>query len=151
MKLKLTNKDLPTLKMFLEKLHIKNMKVNRGKVKFYKHILLKLEEYYQDEQEILKEVAVVDDSGSFATDENGNIQLKDGETYESVNRQLSELSQEEVVLNAGEYEARYRALFNWLAECEEELAMDEAILVDDLLEQFESQSEKEENDGISAG
>ena len=151
MKLKLTNKDLPTLKMFLEKLHIKNMKVNRGKVKFYKHILLKLEEYYQDEQEILKEVAVVDDSGSFATDENGNIQLKDGETYESVNRQLSELSQEEVVLNAGEYEARYRALFNWLAECEEELAMDEAILVDDLLEQFESQSEKEEKDGISAG
>ena len=151
MKLKLTNKDLPTLKMFLEKLHIKNMKANRGKVKFYKRILAKIEEYYQDEQEILKEVAVVDDSGSFATDENGNIQLKDGETYESVNRQLSELSQEEVVLNAGEYEARYRAFLNWLAECEEELTMDEAILVDDLLEQFESQSEKEENDGISAG
>ena len=151
MKLKLTNKDLPTLKMFLEKLHIKNMRVNRGKVKFYKHILLKLEEYFRDEQEILKEVAVVDDSGSFVTDENGNIQLKDGETYENVNRQLSELSQEEVFLNAGEYEARYRAFLNWVAECEEGLTMDEAILVDDLLEQFESQSEKEENDGISAG
>lgn len=151
MQLKLQNKDLPTLKMFLEKLHIKNMRVNRGKVKFYKHILLKLEEYYRDEQEILKEVAVVDDSGSFATDENGNIQLKDGETYENVNRQLSELSQEEVVLNAGEYEARYRAFLNWLAECKEDLTMDEAILVDDLLEQFESQSEKEEDDGISAG
>lgn len=151
MQLKLQNKDLPALKSFLEKLRIQNMKANRGKVKFYKRILAKIEEYYQDEQEILKEVAVVDDSGSFATDENGNIQLKDGETYESVNRQLSELSQEEVVLNAGEYEARYRAFLNWLAECEEELTMDEAILVDDLLEQFESQSEKEEDDGISAG
>lgn len=151
MEFKLTNKDLLTIKHVLEKLHIQNMRANRGKVKFYKHILLKIEEYYQDEQEILKEVAVVDDSGSFATDENGNIQLKDGETYESVNRQLSDLSQEEVVLNASEYEARYRAFLNWLAECEEELAMDEAILVDDLLEQFEKQTTKEEDDGISAG
>ena len=151
MQLKLQNKDLPALKMFLEKLHIKNMKANRGKVKFYKRILAKTEEYYQDEQEILKEVAVVDDSGSFATDENGNIRLKNGETYENVNRQLNDLSQEEVVLNAGEYEARYRAFFNWLAECEEELTMDEAILVDELLEQFEEQTEKEEDDGFSAG
>ena len=151
MELKLINKDLPALKSFLEKLRIQNMKANRGKVKFYKRILAKIEEYYQDEQEILKEVAVVDDSGSFATDENGNIRLKNGETYENVNRQLNDLSQEEVVLNAGEYEARYRAFLNWLAECEEELTMDEAILVDDLLEQFEKQTEKEEDDGISAG
>lgn len=151
MQLKLQNKDLLTIKCVLEKLHIQNMKINRGKVKFYKHILTKIEEYYQDEQEILKEAAVIDDSGSFATDENGNIRLKDGETYENVNRQLSDLSQEEAVLNAGEYEARYRAFFNWLAECEEELTMDEAVLVDDLLEQFEEQTTKEEEDGISAG
>ncbi|MCP9037508.1 DUF1617 family protein [Streptococcus oralis] len=144
MQLKLQNKDLLTIKCVLEKLHIQNMKVNRGKVKFYKHILAKIEEYYQDEQEILKEVAVVDDSGSFAKDGNGNIQLKDGETYEDVNRQLKELSQEEVFLKAGEYEARYKAFFDWMAECEEDLTIDESILVDDLLEQFESQSEKEE-------
>lgn len=151
MQFKLTNKDLLTIKHVLEKLRIQNMRANRGKVKFYKHTLLKLEEYYQDEQEILKEVAVINDDGSFSTDEKGDIRLKDGETYENVNRQLSDLSQEEVVLNAGEYEARYRAFFNWLAECEEELTMDEAILVDELLEQFEKQTEKEEDDGISAG
>lgn len=151
MQLKLQNKDLPALKIFLEKLRIQNMRDNRGKVKFYKHILLKIEEYYQDEQEILKEVAVINDDGSFSIDENGNIRLKDGETYENVNRQLSDLSQGEVILNAGEYEARYRAFFNWLAECEEELTMDEGILVDDLLEQFEEQITKEEDDGISVG
>ena len=52
MQLKLQNKDLLTIKCVLEKLHIQKMKVNRGKVKFYKHILTKIEEYYQDDQEI---------------------------------------------------------------------------------------------------
>lgn len=144
MKLKLTNKDLPTLKMFLEKLRIQNMKVNRGKVKFYKHILLKIEEYYQDEQEILKKVAIINDEGSFATDENGNIKLQDGESYENVNHQLNELAQEEAVFYAGEYEEQYKAFFAWLIECEEDLTMDESILIDELLEQFEKQIFEEE-------
>lgn len=144
MKLKLTNKDLPTLKMFLEKLRIQNMKVNRGKVKFYKHILLKIEEYYQDEQEILKKVAIINDEGSFATDENGNIKLQDGESYENVNHQLNELAQEEAVFYAGEYEEQYKAFFAWLTECEEDLTMDESILIDELLEQFEKQISEEE-------
>lgn len=60
MQLKLQNKDLLTIKCVLEKLRIQNMRDNRGKVKLYKHILLKIEEYYQDEQEILKEAAVID-------------------------------------------------------------------------------------------
>lgn len=151
MQLKLQNKDLLTIKCVLEKLHIQNMKVNRGKVKFYKHILTKIEEYYQDEQEILKKVAIINDEGSFETDENGNIQLQSGESYENVNHQLNELAQEKVVFHAGEYEEQYKAFFAWLTECEEDLTMDESILVDELLEQFEKQTKKEEDDGISAG
>ena len=144
MQLKLQNKDLLTIKCILEKLHIQNMKVNRGKVKFYKHILTKIEEYYQDEQEILKKVAIINDGGSFATDENGNIQLQDGESYENVNHQLNELAQEEAVFYAGEYEEQYKAFFAWLIECEEDLTMDESILIDELLEQFEKQISEEE-------
>ena len=151
MQLKLQNKDLLTIKCVLEKLHIQNMKVNRGKVKFYKHILTKIEEYYQDEQEILKKVAIINDEGSFETDENGNIQLQSGESYENVNHQLNELAQEKVVFHAGEYEEQYKAFFAWLTECEEDLTMDESILVDELLEQFEKQTKKEEDDGVSAG
>ena len=120
------------------------MKVNRGKVKLYKHILTKIEEYYQDEQEILKKVAIINDGGSFATDENGNIQLQDGESYENVNHQLNELAQEEAVFYAGEYEEQYKAFFAWLIECEEDLTMDESILIDELLEQFEKQISEEE-------
>lgn len=144
MQLKLQNKDLLTIKCVLEKLHIQNMKVNRGKVKFYKHILTKIEEYYQDEQEILKKVAIINDEGSFETDENGNIQLQSGESYENVNHQLNELAQEKVVFHAGEYEEQYKAFFIWLTECEEDLTMDESILVDELLEQFEKQISEEE-------
>lgn len=142
MQLKLQNKDLLTIKSVLEKLHIQNMKVNRGKVKFYKHILTKIEEYYQDEQEILKKVAIINDEGSFETDENGNIQLQSGESYENVNHQLNELAQEKVVFHAGEYEEQYKAFFAWLTECEEDLTMDESILVDELLEQFEKTNKK---------
>ena len=144
MQLKLQNKDLLMIKCILEKLHIQNMKVNRGKVKFYKHILTKIEEYYQDEQEILKKVAIINDGGSFATDENGNIQLQDGESYENVNHQLNELAQEEAVFYAGEYEEQYKTFFSWLTECEEDLTMDESILIDELLEQFEKQISEEE-------
>lgn len=144
MQLKLQNKDLLTIKCVLEKLHIQNMKINRGKVKFYKHILTKIEEYYQEEQEILKKVAIINDEGSFATDENGTIQLHDGESYENVNHQLNELAQEEAVFHADEYEEQYKTFFAWLTECEEDLTMNESILVDELLEQFEKQISEEE-------
>ena len=56
-----------------------------------------------------------------------------------MNQQLMELAQEEVVLEAGEYESRYVTFMDWLSDCAEELTMAEIILVDNLLEQFEEQ------------
>lgn len=139
MKLKLTNKNLLTLKTILEKLHISNMRINRGKIKLYKHVLAKVDEYAQDERDILNAAAVINDDGSFAKNDDGNVILKEGETYEHVNKQLNELSQEEVILDAGEYEARYIAFLDWLSDCDEELDMTEIDLVDNLLEQYEEQ------------
>ena len=57
---------------------------------------------------------------------------------------MNELAQEEAVFHAGEYEEQYKEFFAWLTECEEDLTMDESILVDELLEQFEKQISKEE-------
>ncbi|WP_422804209.1 DUF1617 family protein [Streptococcus sp. FT1-55] len=143
MKLKLTNKDLLTLKTILEKLHISTMRVNRGKIKLYKHVLAKIDEYAQDEQDILNAATVINDDGSFAKNDDGNVILKEGETYEHVNNQLNELAQEEVVLDAGEYEARYIAFLDWLSDCDEELDMTEIDLVDNLLDQSEEQTKGE--------
>lgn len=143
MKLKLTNKNLLTLKTILEKLHISNMRINRGKIKLYKHVLAKIDEYAQDERDILSAAAVIDDDGSFAKNDDGNVILKEGETYEHVNKQLNELSQEEVILDAGEYKARYIAFLDWLSDCDEELDMTEIDLIDNLLEQYEEQTKGE--------
>ncbi|HFI0336326.1 TPA: DUF1617 family protein [Streptococcus suis] len=139
MKIKLTNKNLLTLKSILEKLHISNMSINRGKVKLYKHVLSKIDEYAQDEQDILNAAAVINDDGFFVKNDDGNVILKEGETYENVNKQLNELSQEEAVLDAGEYEARYVAFLGWLSDCDVDLSIEEIILIDDILEQFETQ------------
>ena len=143
MKLKLTNKNLLTLKTILEKLHINSMKVNSGKIKLYKHVLAKVDEYAQDERDILNAAAVINDDGSFAKNDDGNVILKEGETYEHVNNQLNELAQEEVVLDAGEYEARYIAFLDWLSDCDAELDMTEIDLIDNLLEQYEEQTKGE--------
>lgn len=143
MKLKLTNKNLLTLKTILEKLHINSMKVNRGKIKLYKHVLAKIDEYAQDERDILSAAAVIDDDGSFAKNDDGIVILKEGETYEHVNNQLNELAQEEVILDAGEYEARYIAFLDWLSDCDAELDMTEIDLIDNLLEQYEEQTKGE--------
>lgn len=143
MKLKLTNKNLLTLKIILEKLHISNMRINRGKIKLYKHVLAKIDEYAQDEQDILNAAAIINDDGSFAKNDDGIVVLKEGETYENVNNQLNELSQEEVVLDTGEYEARYIAFLDWLSDCDAELDMTEIDLIDNLLEQYEEQTKGE--------
>ena len=65
--------------------------------------------------------------------------MKGGVDYVKVNADISELADEDVVLDAGEYQARYTALFEWLADCEEEFTTTEVILLDNLLEQFEEQ------------
>ena len=139
MKFKLNNQDLTLLKSLLEKLNINSMKVNRGKIKLYKHVLAKINEYAEDEKEVLKASVLINDDGSFKKNKDDTIQLKEGKTYEQVNQQLMELAQEEVILEAGEYESRYATFMDWLSNCDEELTMAEIILVDNLLEQFEEQ------------
>ena len=139
MKFKLNNQDLTLLKSLLEKLNINSMKVNRGKIKLDKHVLAKINEYAEDEKEVLKASVLINDDGTFKKNEDDTIQLKEGKTYEQVNQQLMELAQEEVVLEAGEYKSRYVTFMDWLSDYDEELTMAEIILVDNLLEQFEEQ------------
>lgn len=139
MKFTLHNKDLQPLVNVLDHLVIKNMKVNRGRAKLYSSLTRKLDEYAEDEKDILSEVAVINDDGSFNFNDEGNIVLKGGVDYVKVNADISELADEDVVLDAGEYQARYTAFFEWLADCEEEFTTTEVILIDNLLEQFEEQ------------
>ncbi len=138
MKFELKNKDLNIFLQIIDKLTISSMRVNRGKAKVYNAISDKQEEYKHDEEEILKEYIVTDESGQLMQ-ENGNFILKENATIADINQQLSELQEEIITISSGDYTNRFTDFFDWLSDCEENFTTQEAILIDRLLEQFESQ------------
>lgn len=138
MKFELKNKDLNTFLQIIDKLTILSMRVNRGKAKVYNAVSGKLGEYKHDEEEILKEYIVTDESGQLMQ-ENDNFILKENATIAEINRQLSELQEEIITISSGDYTNRFTDFFNWLSECEENFTTQEAILIDSILEQFEAQ------------
>lgn len=138
MKFELKNKDLNIFLQIIDKLTILSMRVNRGKAKVYNAISYKLEEYKHDEEEILKEYIVTDESGQLMQ-ENDNFILKENATIAEINRQLSELQDETITISSGDYTNRFTDFFDWLSECEENFTTQEAILIDSILEQFEAQ------------
>lgn len=138
MKFELKNKDLNIFLQIIDKLTILSMRVNRGKAKVFSAIIDKLEEYKHDEEEILKEYIVTDETGQLMQ-EDGDFVLKENATIAEINRQLSELQDEIITISSGDYTNRFTDFFDWLSECEENFTTQEAILIDGLLEQFEAQ------------
>ena len=138
MKFELKNKDLNNFLQIIDKLTILSMRVNRGKAKVYNAVSDKLEEYKHDEEEILKEYIVTDESGQLMQ-EDGDFVLKENATIVEINRQLSELQDEIITISSGDYTNRFTDFFNWLSECEENFTTQEAILIDSILAQFEAQ------------
>ncbi|MET3558710.1 hypothetical protein ABID29_001836 [Streptococcus rupicaprae] len=137
MKLTLKNNQLTTLSTILERVQPKNMKANRGRAKLIAKVQEKFTEYYQDESDILKEYCEADEHGQIVSDGAGGLKLKDPDKLAEVRQLQSELSEEEITLEAGEYASRYKAFFDWLAEAEDDFSATEVILIDDLLEQYE--------------
>ena len=139
MKFNVKNKDLSSLLQIIDKLSTTSMRVNRGKAKVYSAVSNKLQEYSSDEEDILKENVVIDDSGQLARQEDGNFILKEGVNVVDVNQQLLELQEETITISSGDYTNRFTDFFNWLLGCEEVFTTQEVILVDNLLDQFEEQ------------
>ncbi|MGT2964210.1 DUF1617 family protein [Streptococcus acidominimus] len=138
MQLTLKNKDLTTLMTILEKVEVRNMKANRGRAKLSAHAASKLNEYLQDETEILKEYVAVTENGTFKRDETGNLIMIDPGKMQEVNELLNELRDEEVVIKGGEYSKRYLDFLEFLSEYDGELTLGEVELVDQLLDQYEA-------------
>lgn len=137
MQLTLKNKDLTTLITVLEKVEVRNMKANRGRAKLSAHVAKKLDEYLQDETDILKEYVEVAENGTFKRDSSGNLVLLESSKLKEVNGLLDELRAEEVVIKGGEYSKRYLDFLEFLSDYDGELALAEIELVDNLLEQYE--------------
>lgn len=145
MQLTLKNKDLTTLMTVLEKVEVRNMKANRGRAKLSGHAASKLNEYLQDETDILKEYVEVSENGAFKRDDAGNLVMIDPGKMQEVNGLLDELREEEVIIKGGEYSKRYLDFLEFLSDYDGEFLLTEIELVDNLLEQYEtSKAEKME-------
>lgn len=145
MQVTIKNRDLTTLMAVLEKVEVRNMKANRGRAKLSAHAATKLDEYLQDETDILKEYVEVAENGTFKRDNTGNLVLIEPCNLQEVNELLAELQDEEAVIKGGEYSKRYLDFLEFLSEYDGELTLAEIELVDNLLEQYEaSKGEKEQ-------
>lgn len=138
MELKLQNKDLQALQSALQVVSVKPMKAHRGRVKLLAHVEKKLVEYIKDEQDVLNEYILVKD-GQFVRDENNNLVLKDPDKLQELNDYLEELGNDTVTFAFGEYEERYRAFLDYLTDSEGDLTVNEALVLDKVLEQYESE------------
>lgn len=137
MEFTLKNSQLSTLTNILSKVQPRNMMVNRGRAKIFAKAQAKLAEYIKDEAEILATYCQQDAAGRLIQGETG-FTPKEGETIETINTLLIDLGNEPVVLKAGEYAKRYMDFLDWLVTAEGDFTTDEVVLIDDLLEQYES-------------
>lgn len=138
MELKLQNKDLQALHSALQVVSVKPMKAHRGRVKLLSHVEKKLVEYIKDEQDVLNEYVEVKD-GQFVRDENNNLVLKDPNKLQELNDYLEELGNDTVTFAFGEYEERYRAFLDYLTDAEGDFTVEQALVLDKVLEQYESE------------
>lgn len=136
MNIQLKNKDLPALQSALQVVSVKPMKAHRGRVKLLAHVEEKLVEYIKDEQYVLNEYIEVKD-GQFVRDENNNPVLKDPSKLRELNDFIDDLKNETVTFAFGEYEERYRAFLDYLADAEGDFTVNEALVLDKVLEQYE--------------
>ena len=146
MKWNCKNGELSLFFDIVERLVVRNMKANRGRAKLLKRLREKFKDYYEDEREILSAYVAVNDAGEFLLDTSQQYILKDPSELEELNSLLNELAEEEVVIASGEYSERFAAFFAYLSESEEVFSSDEIVLIDKLLEQYETQKGARDED-----
>lgn len=141
MELTLKNSQLITLANILIRVQPKSMPANRGRAKIFSKVQIKLQEYVKDEAEILETYCELDEAGQLLK-RDGSFVPKASESAETVNGFLTELGNEPVILKAGEYAKRYMDFLDWLAEAADDFTAEEVVLIDDLLEQYETSNIK---------
>lgn len=144
MQLHLQNKDLQVLLHVLERIKVTNMAANRGRAKLLGHVGAKLSEYAQDELDLIKSFAQTGEEGDLLRTKDGNYIPRDDVDLSVANELLTELSTEEVFLDAGEYTKRYQDFLSYLSSCEDAFDAESVLVIDAILEQFEG-----DKDGFS--
>lgn len=139
--IKLQNADLVPTGNFLGKLKLKG-KASRGRTKLIKLLEAKNKEYNDDREEIRDPYFEHDDKGERVTKDNAYV-LKDSTKGADLNKELTDLAKEDVVIEFTEYSEKFQALYEALNAYPYELADADAALYDLVLDELENNFEKE--------
>nr|DAR49768.1 MAG TPA: Protein of unknown function (DUF1617) [Caudoviricetes sp.] len=137
MEFKVKNKDLNILYTTLEKISIKKLSANRGKVRLLSKIFNKNTEYVGDLKEIFKTYLVLEEDGRPKLTEEGHLIFINEEEIDSFNRDVNELDNELVIVNLTEDETKINNFLNTLEDVDLDLNTQEIKLLDEVLEQIE--------------
>lgn len=137
MEFKVKNKDLNILYTTLEKISIKKLSANRGKVRLLSKIFNKNTEYVGDLKEIFKTYLVLEEDGRPKLTEEGHLIFINEEEIDSFNKDVNELDNELVIVNLTEDETRINNFLNTLEDVDLDLNTQEIKLLDEVLEQIE--------------
>lgn len=146
--IKLQNQLIVPVFSFLQEAILKG-KATRGRNQFIKRLEEKSKEFNEALTEIRKEYFVLDEDGELEV-RNGEYIFKDEAKKDDLNKKLSEkikeLNEEEVEIQFGEYSTKYEALFKALDEYEEALSGQEALGYNELMDAYEANEDKKEEE-----
>jgi len=134
MKIKLQNKHIVTLIPFLQSMKLRGEQ-SRARSKFLEIAMKSYYSLHESEVELLKEYAVLDDSGEPKQSENG-FTLKE-ETAREYLIEREKLFSEIAEIEGGTYTSHLELMRQILADYNEELDGDNAALYDALWDAFE--------------
>lgn len=122
-KMQLANKYLVTIYNSVFGIKVPNSKTNTAKFKLLKLIENKTNEYQEDNQRVLAEFAVKDDAGEAKKNDDGSFVMPELGTEErrQANTAVTELADELVTIEYGEYSNRIKEIMDYLANYEGEL------------------------------
>ncbi|KYC94358.1 hypothetical protein B4102_3579 [Heyndrickxia sporothermodurans] len=137
MQVKIENQKLGQAINLLFNLSLKG-KQSRHRSKFIKALNEKLNEFAEQEQELLKEHCHLDENGEPKKTEDGTIKVEDIKDIDAFTKDRTELYEEERVFEGGDAQVMLKTVKDVLLNCEREWSGQEAVIYDYLCEQFEN-------------
>lgn len=138
--IKIKNIETGQIFNFLQNLELKG-KASRGRTQLMKRLDEKNKEFLDDLTELQKEHFETDDNGDLISDENGTLTPLGEADAREAEEKGTELQQEVVEINFGEYSSKYEALFSALDELDVPLVGQQAELYDTLMTAYEAEEE----------
>ncbi|KAF0822504.1 DUF1617 family protein [Cytobacillus firmus] len=135
MQVQIKNSYIPDIMEFLYNLSLKG-KQSRHRTRFIKMLQEKWKQVGEEERELIKEFAGVDEKGEPNRNDQGNYAVEDVEGFK---HQQEELLNENFVIDGGDHHGMLKTVKEVVLNFEEEVSGNTAVIYDYLCEAFENE------------